>query len=258
MILEYIAAPTCLILAVTAANVDLANSDALQLARAVDPEGVRTLVRRGHCFFASQGRYGCDSCSVLSSEPNVIVLYTKWHGTEGLSRERLKNSALPPCLHASSPPPPQGVLTKVDIMDRGTDAAPVLRNQVVPLRLGYVAVVNRSQVRTCTRTCTWGGGRSCCLALACRSLSWMPRDHARFEISQICIYTGRDVSNFSLDRLSSQIHESIHSCRPHHRPTLPPASRSRGRAAMRTPFLPPGPSTAICGSAAVPPTWRGR
>lgn len=37
------------------------------------------------------------------------------------------------------------MLTKLDIMDRGTDATAVLRNQVVPLRLGYVAVVNRSQ-----------------------------------------------------------------------------------------------------------------
>ena len=31
-----------------------------------------------------------------------------------------------------------GVLTKLDIMDRGTDAASVLRNEVVPLRLGYI------------------------------------------------------------------------------------------------------------------------
>ncbi|KIY92030.1 hypothetical protein MNEG_15933 [Monoraphidium neglectum] len=30
-------------------------------------------------------------------------------------------------------------------MDRGTNAVAVLRNSVVPLRLGYVAVVNRSQ-----------------------------------------------------------------------------------------------------------------
>jgi hypothetical protein len=37
------------------------------------------------------------------------------------------------------------VLTKLDIMDRGTNAVPALRNSVIPLRLGYVAVVNRSQ-----------------------------------------------------------------------------------------------------------------
>ncbi len=38
-----------------------------------------------------------------------------------------------------------GVLTKLDIMDRGTDAAAALRGEVVPLRLGYVGVVLRSQ-----------------------------------------------------------------------------------------------------------------
>eukprot|EP00803_Ostreobium_quekettii_P000358 evm.model.scf_2577.1 EVM.evm.TU.scf_2577.1 scf_2577:2056-6930(-) len=81
MILEFVRHPTCIILAVTAANVDLANSDALSMAQSVDPEGVRTI----------------------------------------------------------------GVLTKVDIMDRGTNAVAMLKNQVVPLRLGYVAVVNRSQ-----------------------------------------------------------------------------------------------------------------
>lgn len=31
-----------------------------------------------------------------------------------------------------------GVLTKLDIMDRGTDASEILRNRIVPLRLGYV------------------------------------------------------------------------------------------------------------------------
>lgn len=30
-------------------------------------------------------------------------------------------------------------------MDRGTDAVAALKNQVIPLRLGYVAIVNRSQ-----------------------------------------------------------------------------------------------------------------
>eukprot|EP00873_Tetraselmis_striata_P044246 jgi/Tetstr1/464510/TSEL_009268.t1 len=81
MVHEFIAAPTAIILAVTAANSDLSNSDALQMARQVDPEGLRTI----------------------------------------------------------------GVLTKLDIMDRGTDAADILHNKVVPLKLGYVGVVNRSQ-----------------------------------------------------------------------------------------------------------------
>jgi replication fork clamp-binding protein CrfC len=43
MALEYIRQPTCIILAVTPANSDLANSDALHMARMVDPEGVRTI-----------------------------------------------------------------------------------------------------------------------------------------------------------------------------------------------------------------------
>eukprot|EP00887_Chlorella_sp_A99_P006729 scaffold3.g6729.t1 len=81
MILEYVRAPSCVILAVTPANQDIAASDALDLARQVDPEGFRTV----------------------------------------------------------------GVLTKLDIMDRGTDAVAVLRNEVVPLRLGYIGCVLRSQ-----------------------------------------------------------------------------------------------------------------
>ena len=36
-----------------------------------------------------------------------------------------------------------GVLTKLDIMDRGTNALRVLRNEVVPLRLGYIGVLQQ-------------------------------------------------------------------------------------------------------------------
>lgn len=43
MIMEYIKQPTCIILAVSPANVDLANSDALQMAQSADPEGKRTI-----------------------------------------------------------------------------------------------------------------------------------------------------------------------------------------------------------------------
>lgn len=34
---------------------------------------------------------------------------------------------------------------QLDIMDRGTDARNLLLGKVIPLRLGYVGVVNRSQ-----------------------------------------------------------------------------------------------------------------
>ncbi|KAJ1730167.1 vacuolar protein sorting-associated protein 1 [Coemansia biformis] len=81
MIMTYINKPNAIILAVTAANSDLANSDGLKLAREVDPDGARTI----------------------------------------------------------------GVLTKVDLMDKGTDVIDILAGRVIPLRLGYVPVVNRGQ-----------------------------------------------------------------------------------------------------------------
>ncbi|KAK0754556.1 Dynamin central region-domain-containing protein [Schizothecium vesticola] len=81
MILKYIQKSNAIILAVTAANIDLANSDGLKLAREVDPEGQRTI----------------------------------------------------------------GVLTKVDLMDDGTDVVDILAGRIIPLRLGYVPVVNRGQ-----------------------------------------------------------------------------------------------------------------
>eukprot|EP00834_Sanchytrium_tribonematis_P005597 NODE_350_length_8989_cov_0.477684.p1 type:complete len:551 gc:universal NODE_350_length_8989_cov_0.477684:1205-2857(+) len=81
MILKFITKPNAIILAVTAANTDLANSDGLKLAREVDPEGIRTI----------------------------------------------------------------GVLTKIDLMDKDTDVIDVLAGRVIPLRLGYVPVINRGQ-----------------------------------------------------------------------------------------------------------------
>ncbi|KAF7326480.1 hypothetical protein MSAN_01990800 [Mycena sanguinolenta] len=81
MLMTYISRPACIILAVTPANQDLANSEGLKMARQVDPEGLRTI----------------------------------------------------------------GVLTKIDLMDAGTDVIDILAGRVVPLRLGYVPVVNRGQ-----------------------------------------------------------------------------------------------------------------
>ena len=37
-----------------------------------------------------------------------------------------------------------GVLTKLDIMDRGVSAKRMIMNQEVPLRMGYVGVKNRA------------------------------------------------------------------------------------------------------------------
>ena len=78
--MTYIKPRTAIIMAVCAANVDLANSDALKLARRVDPLGERTI----------------------------------------------------------------GVITKIDLMDEGTNALDLLAGRIYPLRLGYVGVVCRS------------------------------------------------------------------------------------------------------------------
>lgn len=81
MLIEYIKNPKCIILAVHPANTDLATSEALKLAREIDPEGNRTLV----------------------------------------------------------------VCTKLDLMDHGTDALDLLMGKIIPVKLGIIGVVNRSQ-----------------------------------------------------------------------------------------------------------------
>ncbi|XP_030270455.1 dynamin-2 isoform X4 [Sparus aurata] len=81
MLMQFITKESCLVLAVTPANMDLANSDALKIAKEVDPQGLRTI----------------------------------------------------------------GVITKLDLMDEGTDARDILENKLLPLRRGYIGVVNRSQ-----------------------------------------------------------------------------------------------------------------
>ncbi|KAJ3743703.1 Dynamin central region-domain-containing protein [Lentinula detonsa] len=81
LVSEYISKANSVILAVSPANVDLANSESLKLARSVDPQGRRTI----------------------------------------------------------------GVLTKLDLMDAGTNALDILTGRVYPLKLGFIGVVNRSQ-----------------------------------------------------------------------------------------------------------------
>ncbi|XP_063066328.1 dynamin-1a [Engraulis encrasicolus] len=81
MLYQFVTKENCLVLAVSPANSDLANSDALKIAKEVDPQGQRTI----------------------------------------------------------------GVITKLDLMDEGTDAREILENKLLPLRRGYIGVVNRSQ-----------------------------------------------------------------------------------------------------------------
>lgn len=90
MCLEYIGNPNAIVLAVTAANQDLVNSDGLKMARAVDPEGERTI----------------------------------------------------------------GVLTKVDIMDAGTDCMDVLNNKVWQPGLRWPACLTARRWSPCGAA-TW-------------------------------------------------------------------------------------------------------
>ena len=64
MVLEYIRHPTCVILAVSAANHDLVNSDAIELARSVDPQGLRTV--GGPCSFVLLQLLPCVTSLPLS------------------------------------------------------------------------------------------------------------------------------------------------------------------------------------------------
>lgn len=81
LLVKHIENPNSIILAVTAANTDIATSESLKLAKDVDPDGRRTLA----------------------------------------------------------------VLTKLDLMDAGTDAIDILCGRVIPVKLGIIGVVNRSQ-----------------------------------------------------------------------------------------------------------------
>ncbi|KAI6204970.1 Dynamin-1-like 1 protein [Aphelenchoides besseyi] len=81
MVMEYIENENVIILAVSAANVDIANSVPLQLAKKVDSTGDRTVA----------------------------------------------------------------VITKLDLVDRGTDASDMLTGVTLPVKLGIVGIVNRSE-----------------------------------------------------------------------------------------------------------------
>ncbi len=63
--------------------------------------------------------------------------------------------------------PCAGVLTKLDIMDPGTDARDVLQGQAVRLKNGWIGIVNRGQAdilgKACSRPALFGNDffRSC-------------------------------------------------------------------------------------------------
>jgi len=81
MAMRYVSDPRTIILCTLPANADMTTSDGLQIAREVDPKGIRTI----------------------------------------------------------------GVITKIDIMDKGTNAKRMIEGKDVALRLGFIGIKNRSQ-----------------------------------------------------------------------------------------------------------------
>ncbi|GMM34048.1 dynamin-like GTPase [Saccharomycopsis crataegensis] len=75
------------------------------------------------------------------SKPNAIILSVNAANTDLANSDGLK-------LAREVDPEGSrtiGVLTKVDLMDRGTDVIDILAGRVIPLRYGYVPVINRGQ-----------------------------------------------------------------------------------------------------------------
>lgn len=68
MLLQFITKESCLILAVTPANTDLANSDALKIAKEVDPQG-EAILRVGACL-------GTGSCQEIP--PTKTLTASRW------------------------------------------------------------------------------------------------------------------------------------------------------------------------------------
>jgi len=86
MIMSYIKNPNTIILAVTPANVDLANSDSLKLAREVDPEGNRTLGVITKLDLMEENTHCLDAL-----EGNLYKLKLGYVGVVGRSQKELEN-----------------------------------------------------------------------------------------------------------------------------------------------------------------------
>ena len=82
MLLQYITKETCLILAVTPANVDLATSDALNLAKTVDPDGTLAL----YCNqLGNQSRNVALKCPLFVSLRRLCCLSVTYGRTDTIS-----------------------------------------------------------------------------------------------------------------------------------------------------------------------------
>ncbi|KAL3228972.1 Vacuolar protein sorting-associated protein 1 [Nakaseomyces bracarensis] len=75
------------------------------------------------------------------SKPNAIILSVNAANTDLANSDGLKLA------REVDPEGTRtiGVLTKVDLMDKGTDVIDILAGRVIPLRYGYIPVINRGQ-----------------------------------------------------------------------------------------------------------------
>lgn len=82
-----------------------------------------------------------DMIMKFISKPNAIILSVNAANTDLANSDGLK-------LAREVDPEGSrtiGVLTKIDLMDQGTDVIDILAGRVIPLRFGYVPVINRGQ-----------------------------------------------------------------------------------------------------------------
>ncbi|CAG0923724.1 unnamed protein product [Notodromas monacha] len=160
MILQFVLRETCLILAVTPANSDLATSDALQLSKQVDPEGKFIAARVACCILnltlvdlpgMTKVPVGDQPPDIESQIRNMVLTYIQKENTLILAvtpanADLATSDALKIAKDVDAGGVRTiGVITKLDLMDEGTDAREILENKLLPLRRGYVGVVNRSQ-----------------------------------------------------------------------------------------------------------------
>ncbi|KAK8616615.1 hypothetical protein V6N13_116585 [Hibiscus sabdariffa] len=125
MVRSYIEKPSCIILAISPANQDLATSDAIKNSR-------EFMIVLCDPWAGFQFILLCKRTVVICKLFNVLWLHISVfliHNIDiNLSGERTL-----------------GVLTKIDLMDKGTDAVDILEGKSYRLKFPWVGVVNRSQ-----------------------------------------------------------------------------------------------------------------
>jgi dynamin 1-like protein len=125
MLLKYVSRPNAIILAVTAANVDLANSDGLKIAREVDPEGSFL----GCDVGTTKEIFGLTYRPLIGTRTiGVLTKVDLMYGTRALKVSSLQ------------------LLKYWFSRDKGTDVIDILAGRVIPLRLGYVPVVSAAAI----------------------------------------------------------------------------------------------------------------